>query len=189
MEDTQNQSKSSTDTAVGPSTQLTPVHIAQTHFQFWPHHPQTQSPALQPSASGDNQTPGLGHPPQGSAEKALSQEAMAADIAQLRQQLQFTKETLEDVWDHHSSEIWLYQGELESLREDKSKIEMVAQELQVKQEDPKANLQDAHHRVDQLAQRNAQLEAYNQYLEKRYQEGFKKVVASSQTSTPEQPNP
>ena len=55
------------------------------------------------------------HPPQGSAEKALSREAMAAEIAQLRQQLQFTKETLEDVQDHHSSEIQLYQGELESL--------------------------------------------------------------------------
>ena len=69
---------------------------------------------------------------------------MAAEIAQLRQQLQFTKETLEDVWDHHDSEIRLYQGELESLKEDKSKIEMVVQELQVKQEGSKANLQDVH---------------------------------------------
>ena len=98
---------------------------------------------------------------------------MAAEIAQLRQQLQFTKETLEDVQDHHDSEIWLYQGELESLKEDKSKIEMVAQELQVKQEDSKTNLQDAYCQVDQLEQRNGQLEACNQDLEKRYQEGLK----------------
>ena len=168
VEDTQNQSKSSTDTAVGPPTQLTPVHIAQAHFQFKPHYQKTQSSALQPSASGDNQTPGLGHPPQGSADKALSQEAMAAEITQLRQQLQSTKETLEDVWDHHSSKIQLYQGELESLKEDKSKIEMVVQELQVKQEGSKANLQDVHHWVNQLEQRNAKLEACNQDLEKRY---------------------
>ena len=47
---------------------------------------------------------------------------MAAEIAQLRQQLELTKETLEDVQDCHGSEIWLYQGELESLWEDKSKI-------------------------------------------------------------------
>ena len=189
VEDTQNQSKSSTDTAVGPPTQSTPVHIAQAHFQFQPHYMKIQSSALQPLASGDNQIPGLGHPPQGSADKALSYEAMAAEIAQLRQQLQFTKETLEDVWDHYGSEIWLYEGELESLKEDKSKIEMVAQKLQVKQEDSKANLQDAHHWVDQLEQRNAQLEACNQDLKKRYQEGLKGVMASSQASTQEQSNP
>ena len=81
VEDTQNQSKSSTNTAVGPPTQLTPVHIAQACFQFQTHYQITQSPALQPSASGDNQTPGLGHSPQGSADKALSREAMAAEIA------------------------------------------------------------------------------------------------------------
>ena len=97
VEDTQNQSKSSTDTAVGPPTQLTSVHIAQAHFQFKPHYLKTQSSALEPSASGDNQTPGLGYPPQGSADKALSRAAMAAEITQLRQQLQSTKETLEDV--------------------------------------------------------------------------------------------
>ena len=167
------------------STVPTPVHIAQARFQFKPHYQKTQSSALQPSASGDNQTPRLGHPPQGSADKALSQEAMAAEIAQLRQQLQSIKETL-DVRDQHGSEIWLYQGELESLKKDESQIDRVVHELQVKQEGSKANL---HHQVNQLEQRNAQLEAYNQYLEKRYQEGFKKVVASSQTSTPEQPNP
>ena len=66
-----------------------------------------------------------------SADKALSQEAIAAKIAQLRQQLQLTKETLEDVQDRHGSEIWLYQGELESLK-DKSKIRMVVKELQAK---------------------------------------------------------
>ena len=60
VEDTQNQNKSSTSTAVGPPTQLTPVHIAQACFQFQPHYQKTESPALQPSASGDNQTPGLG---------------------------------------------------------------------------------------------------------------------------------
>ena len=86
----------------------------------------------------------------------------------------------------HGSEIRLYQGELESLKEDKSQIERVVHELQVKQEGSKANL---HHRVNQLEQRNAQLEACNQDLEKRYQEGLKKVVASSQASTPEQSNP
>ena len=90
---------------------------------------------------------------------------MAAEIAQLRQQLQFTKETLEDVRDWHGSEIWLYQGELESLKEDKSQIEGVVHELQVKQEGSKANL---HHQVNQLEQRNAQLEARNQDLKKRY---------------------
>ena len=97
-------------------------------------NPITRKPntsALQPSASGDNQTPRLGHPPQGSADKALSQEAMAAEIAQLRQQLQFTKETLKDVRDQHGSEIRLYQGELESLKEDKSQIERVVHELEV----------------------------------------------------------
>ena len=93
---------------------------------------------------------------------------MAAEITQPRQQLQSTKETLEDVRDCHSSEIWLYQGELESLKEDKSKIEMVAQELQVKQKGSKAKLQDVHHRVNQLEQKNAKLEARNQDLEKRY---------------------
>ena len=122
-------------------------------------NPITRKPnplTLQPSASGDNQTPRLGHPPQGSADKALSQEAtMAAEIAQLRQQLQFTKETLEDVRDQHGSEIWLYQGELESLKEDKSQIERVVHELQVEREGSKANL---HHWVNQLEQRNAQLE-------------------------------
>ena len=114
VQETQNQSKSSTDTAAGPPTQSTPVHIAQACFQFQPHYQKIQSSPLQPSASGSNQTPGLGYPSQGSADKALSQEAMAAEIAQIRQQLQFTKETLEDVWDCHSSEIQLYQGELES---------------------------------------------------------------------------
>ena len=111
VEDTQNESKSSTDTAVGPPSQSTSVHIAQARFQFKPHYQKTQSPALQPhlqpSTSGDNQTPGLGHPPQESTDKALSQEAMAVEIVQLRQQLQFTKETLEDVWDWHGSKIQL----------------------------------------------------------------------------------
>ena len=54
VEDTQNQNKSSTDTTVGPPLQSTPVHIAQAHFQFWPHYQKTQSSALQPSANGDN---------------------------------------------------------------------------------------------------------------------------------------
>ena len=81
---------------------------------------------------------------------------MAAEIAQLRQQLQSIKETLEDVRDQHGSEIQLYQGELEFLKEDKSQIDRVVHELQVKQEGSKANL---HHRVNQLEQRNAQLEA------------------------------
>ena len=85
VEDTQNESKSSTDTAVGSPSQSTPVHIAQARFQFKPHYQKTQSSALQPSASGDNQTPR--HPPQGSTDKAISQKAMAAEIAQLRQQL------------------------------------------------------------------------------------------------------
>ena len=58
--------------------------------------------------------------------------------------------------------------------------------MQIKQEGSKANL---HHWVNQLEQRNAQLEACNQDLEKRYQEGLKKVVASSQASTPDQSNP
>ena len=107
-------------------------------------------------------------------------------ITQLWQQLQSIKETVEDVRDHHISKIQLYKGELESFKEDKSKIKRVVHELQEKQEGSKANL---HHQVNQLEQRNAQLEAYNQYLEKRYQEGFKKVVASSQASTPEQFNP
>ena len=189
VEDTQNESKSSIDTAVGPPSHSTPVHIAQACFQFKPHDQKTQSSALQPSASGDNQTPGLGHPPKGSAEKALSREAMAAEITQLRQQLQSIKQTLEDVWDHHSSKIQLYQGELESLKEDMSKIEMIAQELKAKQEGSKANLQDVHHWVNLLEQKNAKLEARNQDLEKRYREGLKKVVASSQASTPDQSNP
>ena len=179
VEDTQNKSKSSTDTTVGPPSQSTPVHIAQARFQFKPHYQKTQSSALQPSASGDNQTPRLGHPPQGSADKALSQEAMAAEIAQLRQQLQFTKETLEDVRDRHGSEIRLYQGELQSLKEDKSQIERVVHELEVEREN----------RVNQLEQRNAQLETRNQDLEKRYRESLKRVVASSQASTPDQSNP
>ena len=186
VEDTQNESKSSTDTAVGPPSQSTPVHIAQAHFQSKPHYQKTQSSALQPSASGDNQTPGLGHPPQGSADKALSWAAMAAEITQLRQQLQSIKETLEDVRDHHSSKIWLYKGELESLKKGESQIERVVHELQVKPEGSKANL---HHQVNQLEQRNAQLEARYQDLEKRYREGLKKVAASSQASTPDQSNP
>ena len=33
-----------------------------------------------------------------------------------------SKETLEDVWDRHGSEIRLYQGELQYLKEDKSQI-------------------------------------------------------------------
>ena len=44
---------------------------------------------------------------------------------------------------------------------------------------------DAHHWVYQLEQANAQLEAYNQDLVEKYQ-GLKKVVASSQASTPQQ---
>ena len=109
--------KSGYQSLMDASTVPTPVHIAQACFWFKPHYQKTQSSALQPSASGDNQTPRLGHPPQGSADKALSQEAMAAEIAQLRQQLQSIMETLEDVRDRHGSEIWLYQGELESLKE------------------------------------------------------------------------
>ena len=35
-EDIQNQMESSVDTAVGPPTQSTPVHIAQAHFKFQP---------------------------------------------------------------------------------------------------------------------------------------------------------
>ena len=66
---------------------------------------------------------------------------------------------------------------------------MVIQELQVKQKGSKANLQDVHHWVNQLEQRNAKLEAHNQDLEKRYWEGLKTVVASSHASTPEQFNP
>ena len=186
VEDTQHESKSSTDTAVGPPSQSTPVHIAQAYFQFKPHYQKTQSSALQPSASGDTQTPGLGHPPQGSANKALSWAAMAAEITQLRQQLQSIKEILEDGRDQHGSEIWLYQGGLESLKKDESQIKRVVHELQVKQEGSKANL---HHWVNQLEQRNAQLEARNQDLEKRYRKGLKKVVASSQASTPDQSTP
>ena len=86
--------KSGYQSLMDASTVPTPVHIAQAHFQFKPHDQKTQSSALQPSASGHNQTPRLGHPPQGSADKALSQEAMAAEIAQLRQQLQSIKQTL-----------------------------------------------------------------------------------------------
>ena len=66
-EDTQNQMESSVDTEGGPPTQSTSVHIAQAHFQFWPQYQKAQS-----SANGDNQTPGLGNPPQGSADEALS---------------------------------------------------------------------------------------------------------------------
>ena len=90
---------------LGPLTQSTPVHIAQACFQFQPQYQKAQASVRQSSANGDNQTPGLGNPPQGSADEALSQEQMAAEIAQLRQQLKFTKETLEDVRDHHGSEI------------------------------------------------------------------------------------
>ena len=91
---------------------------------------------------------------------------MAAEIAQLRHQLQSIKETLEDGRDWHGSEIRLYQGELESLKKKKkSQIDRVVHELQVKQEGSKANL---HHWVNQLEQRNAQLEARNQDLKKRY---------------------
>ena len=104
---------------------------------------------------------------------------MAAEIAQLRQQLQSIKETLEDVRDCHSSKIRLYQGELESLKEDKSQIERVVHELQVEQEN----------QVNQLEQRNAQLETRSQDLEKRYQESLKRVVASSQASMPDQSTP
>ena len=127
-EDTQNQMESSVDTAVGPPTQSTPVHIAQAHFQFWPQYQKAQASVRQSSASGDNQTPGLENPHSmfiifditpGSADEALSWEQMAAEIAQLRQQLKFTKETLDDVRDHHGSEIQSYQGELESLKEHK----------------------------------------------------------------------
>ena len=71
-EDTQNQMESSVDTAVGPPTQSTPVHIAQAHFQFWPQYQKAQASVRQSSANGDNQTPGLGNPPQGSADEALS---------------------------------------------------------------------------------------------------------------------
>ena len=110
---------------------------------------------------------------------------MAAEIAQLRQQCKFTKETLEDVRDHHGSEIRSYQGELESLKEHKGHIEKIIRELQAKQEDSRVNLTDAHCQVTQLKQANAQLEAYNQNLEKKYQ-GLKMVVASSQASTPQQ---
>ena len=110
---------------------------------------------------------------------------MAAEIAQLRQQLKFTKETLEDVRDCHGSEIRSYQGELESLKEHKDHIEKIVGELQAKQEGSRVNLTDAHHQVTQLKQANAQLEAYNQDLEKKYQ-GLKKVVASTQASTPQQ---
>ena len=110
---------------------------------------------------------------------------MAAEMAQLRQQLKFTKETLEDVWDHHGSEISAYQGELESLKEHKGQTEKIVGELQAKQEGSRVNLMDAHWQVNQLEQANAQLEAYNQDLEEKYQ-GLKKVVASSQASTPQQ---
>ena len=64
--------ESSVDTAVGPPTQLTPVHIAQARFQFQPQYQKAQASVMQSSASGDNQTPGLGNPPQGSADEALS---------------------------------------------------------------------------------------------------------------------
>ena len=61
----------------------------------------------------------------------------------------------------------------ESLKEHKGHIEKIVGELQAKQEGSRANLTDAHHRVTQLEQANAQLEAYNQDLEKKYQ-GLKK---------------
>ena len=127
-EDTQNQMESSVDTAVEPPTQSTPVHIAQACFQFQPQYQKAQASVRQSSANGDNQTPGLGNPPQGSADEAPSQEQMAVEIAQLRQQLKFSEETLEDVQDHHGSEIWSYQGELESLKEHKGQIEKIVRE-------------------------------------------------------------
>ena len=89
---------------------------------------------------------------------------MATEIAQLRQQLKFTEETLEDVWDCHGSEIQSYQGELQSLKEHKGHIEKIVGELQTKQEGSRVNLMDAHQWVNQLEQANAQLEAYNQDL-------------------------
>ena len=167
-DDTQNQMESSADTTVGPPTQSTPVHIAQAHFQFQPQYQKALASAPQSSANGDNLTPGLGNPPQGSADEALSWEQMAAEITQLRQQLKFTEETLEDVQDHHGSEMWSYQGELESLKEDKGKIEKIGGELQAKQEGSRVNLMDTHCQVNQLEQANAQLEAYNQDLEEKY---------------------
>ena len=93
---------------------------------------------------------------------------MAAEMAQLRQQLKFTEETLEDVRDCHGSEIRSYQGELDSLKEHKGQIEKIVRELQAKQEGSRVNLMDAHQWVNQLEQANAQLEAYNQDLEEKY---------------------
>ena len=84
-----------------------------------------------------------------------------------------------------ASEIRSYQGELESLKEHKGQIEKIVRELQAKQEGSRVNLMDAHQQVNQLEQANAQLEAYNQDLEEKYL-GLKKVVASSQASTPQQ---
>ena len=94
---------------------------------------------------------------------------MAAEIAQLRQQLKFTEETLEDVRDHHGSEIQSYQGELEPLKEHKGQIEKIVRELQAKREGSRVNLMDAHWWVNQLEQANTQLEAYNRDLEEKYQ--------------------
>ena len=71
-EDTQNQMESSVDTAVGLPTQSTPVHIAQARLQFRPQYQKAQASVRQSSANGDNQTPGLGNPPPGSADEALS---------------------------------------------------------------------------------------------------------------------
>ena len=71
-EDTQNQMESSVDTAVGLPTQSTPVHIAQARFQFQPQYQKAQASVRQSSANDDNQTPGLGNPPPGSADEALS---------------------------------------------------------------------------------------------------------------------
>ena len=105
---------------------------------------------------------------------------MTPQIAKLRQQLKFTEETLDDVGDHHGSEIRSYQGELESLQQDKHQIKKIALALQAKRVDSKANLNEAHHRVNQLECFNATLEASNQYYEKRYREGLKETVASSQ---------
>ena len=112
-------------TAQWTPTQLTPIHTAQACFQFKPHYQKTQPSALQPSASGDNQTPGLGHPPQGSADRPSHEQQWQLKLLSLGNNSSLPKETLEDVRDCQSSEIWLYKGELESLKEDKSNIEMI----------------------------------------------------------------
>ena len=53
-DDTQNQMESSADTALGPPTQSTPVHIAQAHFQFWLQYEKAQASVMQSSANDDN---------------------------------------------------------------------------------------------------------------------------------------